>query len=259
MSLRIAHLSDIHFGGEDLAAVAAAPDAVTAFQPHLTVVTGDLTAIGASREFTAAAAWLARLPPPLLVTPGNHDTPYWNPLLRLVASFNRYRHYVGEAAASGHDAPGVSARALNSARGVQMRLNWSKGALSTRAVRALQWSPGAGLVRLFACHHPLVDITGAPVTGEVRGGAEAAAALARQHVELVLSGHLHNPFAVRLGDSLPGCYALGAGTLSLRTRGTPASFSTIEVDDDVIEVTIQVWRDGRFEAGPQRQLPRLPC
>jgi hypothetical protein len=30
-----------------------------------------------------------------LVTPGNHDTPYWNLVLRALAPFNRYRRYIG--------------------------------------------------------------------------------------------------------------------------------------------------------------------
>ena len=54
MTIRIAHLSDIHFGGEDVAATEAAIGAVAAFAPTLTVVTGDLTLNGLPREFRAA-------------------------------------------------------------------------------------------------------------------------------------------------------------------------------------------------------------
>jgi 3',5'-cyclic AMP phosphodiesterase CpdA len=255
MTLRIVHLSDIHFGGEDASAVRTAPDAVRALAPDLTVVTGDLTANGAEAEFRAAADWLARLPSPVLVTPGNHDTPYWNLVLRLFEPFARYRRHIGGAVASAFDGPGLSARSLNSARGVQPRLNWSKGALSLVAVKALEWPEDPATLRLFACHHPLVDPEGAPVTGGVPQGPAAIAELARRGVELVLSGHLHNPFAARPvghGD----CYAVGAGTLSLRTRGTPASFSTISADAEAFEITVQVWKGDRFDAGPMRRLPR---
>ena len=85
MLVRIAHLSDIHFGGEDVAATEAAVASVASFAPHLVVVTGDLTLNGLPREFAAARDWLSRLPQPRLVTPGNHDTPYGNlPLRALV-------------------------------------------------------------------------------------------------------------------------------------------------------------------------------
>jgi 3',5'-cyclic AMP phosphodiesterase CpdA len=257
VTLRIAHLSDIHFGGEAADAVEAALEVLGSFAPTLTVVTGDLTASGAESEFRAAGAWLARLPNPWLVTPGNHDTPYWNLALRALAPFARYRRHTGRDEADAFDGDGISARSLNSARGLQMRLNWSKGALSRTALATLDWPDAPGVLRLFACHHPLVDPGGAPVTGGVRAGRKAIGLLARRGVELALSGHLHNPFAARLDAAAGVCYALGAGTLSLRTRGTPVSFSTIVADDEAFEVTIQVWRGGRFEAGPLRRLPRL--
>ena len=69
MTIRIAHLSDIHFGGENAPAVEAALSAVAAFEPTLVAVTGDLTLNGLPAEFRAAAAWLSRLPPARLVTP----------------------------------------------------------------------------------------------------------------------------------------------------------------------------------------------
>ena len=43
MKVRFAHLSDIHFGGENKAAVAAAGDRIRAGGFDLTIVSGDLT------------------------------------------------------------------------------------------------------------------------------------------------------------------------------------------------------------------------
>lgn len=254
MTVRIAHLSDIHFGGEQTAAVEAAIGVVTAFAPTLTAVTGDLTLNGLPREFTAAAAWLARLPEPKLVTPGNHDTPYWNLILRALSPFARYRRYIGRAEASAVDAPGLAARSLNSARGAQPRLNWSKGALSMERLRQIDW--GDGGLKVFACHHPLIDLAGAPVTGGVICGAEAATMLDAAGVELVLTGHVHNPFVLPLPGPEPSCYAIGAGTLSLRTRGAPAGFSTIVADGAAIEVTAMGWTGDGFEPVQAWRLPR---
>jgi 3',5'-cyclic AMP phosphodiesterase CpdA len=259
MTLRIAHLSDIHFGDEDQGAVEAAIGAVSAFAPTLTVVTGDLTANGRVREFRAGGAWLARLPGPTLVTPGNHDTPYWNPILRLISPFARYRRYIGRSQTSALDLPGLSVRSLNSARGIQPRLNWSKGALSLHALRSLEWPAEPDVLRLFACHHPLVDPSAAPVSGGVHAGKAALAALAQQGVELILSGHLHNPFAGCVDGPGTASYTLGAGTLSRRTRGAAASFSTILAGDDAFEVVIQAWTGERFEVGPMRRLQRRPA
>jgi 3',5'-cyclic AMP phosphodiesterase CpdA len=256
VTIRIAHLSDTHFGGELSDAVEAAVLAVAAFHPTLTVVTGDLTLNGQPEEFRAAARWLSRLPGPRIVTPGNHDTPYWNLFLRALAPFARYRRYVGEADAAVFDSPGLVARGLNSARGAQPRLDWSRGAISMRRLRRLDWHDRlVPPLRVFACHHPLFDIDDAPVKGGVRNGALALAELANAGVDLVLTGHVHNPFVLPLTTPGPGGWAIGAGTLSRRVRGTPASFTTIVAADGGYEVVALGWTGTGFEPSRTWRLP----
>lgn len=259
--IRIAHLSDIHFGGEIAEAVEASVAAVAAFAPTLTVVTGDITLNGLPREFRAARAWLARLPRPLIVTPGNHDTPYWNLVLRALTPFARYRRYVGEPDFAAVDLPGLAARSLNSARGAQPRPDWSKGAIDLVSLDRIDWGPASARpLRVFACHHPLIDIEGAPVTGGVRRGAAAAGRLAAAGVELILTGHVHNPFVLPLPIGARDCYAIGAGTLSVRTRGAPPGFSTIIAKPAQFEVQAQGWTGTAFEpvrrwTAPRRSAP----
>jgi 3',5'-cyclic AMP phosphodiesterase CpdA len=254
VTIRIAHLSDIHFGGEDRPAVEAAVAAVSAFEPTLSVVTGDLTLNGLPQEFIAARRWLELLPSPRMVTPGNHDTPYWNLILRALTPFNRYRRYIGEPDLAAFDAPGLAGRVLNSARGGQGRLDWSKGVIDMEALQAIDW--GEGPLKLFGCHHPLIDLPSAPVTGGVHRGEEAAALLAERGVELVLTGHVHVPFALPLREGGRVIYALGAGTLSMRTRGAPASFSTVVAEDDAFQVTVQAWDGDRFAPAQSWRLAR---
>jgi 3',5'-cyclic AMP phosphodiesterase CpdA len=258
MMFRIAHLSDIHFGGENPEAVEAAIGAVAACEPVLTIVSGDLTLNGLPNEFRAAEMWLRRLTGPQLVTPGNHDTPYWNLPLRALTPFARYRRYIGRAMATGFDTPGLVARTLNSARGAQPRLDWSKGAIAIAPLQEIDWGDDDTALRVFACHHPLIDIVGAPVTGGVARGDRAAAILADAGVELLLSGHVHNPFVLPLPNSAPGRYAIGAGTLSRRTRGARPSFSVITADAASFGVILQVWTDHSFEPGQSWTLPRGP-
>jgi 3',5'-cyclic AMP phosphodiesterase CpdA len=254
---RLAHLSDIHFGCEDAAACEAAVAAVAAFAPDLTVVTGDLTRNGLPEEFRAARAWLGRLAGPTLVTPGNHDTPYWNLPLRALVPFARHRRFIGPVR-SGVDLDTVSARAINSARGAQPRLNWSKGAVNLEAVRAAaaELAAGADRLKVFACHHPLREVEGERVAGGVRHGEAASDILARGKVDLILTGHLHLPFALPLPYGDGRTYAVGAGTLSLRTRGAPAGFSLIEADAAQITVTALGWTGSRFEPFRTWGLPR---
>jgi 3',5'-cyclic AMP phosphodiesterase CpdA len=256
--LRLAHLSDIHFGGEDPAAAEAAIAACAAFAPDLVVITGDLTLNGLPREFEAARAWLDRLPRPRLVTPGNHDTPYWNIPLRALVPFNRYRRFIGEPDHVSFETPGLRVHALNSARGAQPRLDWSQGALNLEKIRELtgRMAVNPSWLNVFACHHPLIDLEGAPVTGGVHRGVAAAKMLAAGSVDLILTGHVHNPFALILPGGAGRAYAVGAGTLSLRTRGTPPGFSTIEASDDLMKVTALGWDGAGFNIFKTWDLPR---
>jgi 3',5'-cyclic AMP phosphodiesterase CpdA len=257
-TIRIAHLSDIHFGVEDPANIAAVTEAVHVMSPDAVIVTGDLTAGGRLAEFSAAKEWIGRLPEPRLIMPGNHDTPYWNPVLRSLAPFDRYRRFIAPLSASRIDRPDLVARAINTARGIQCRLDWSKGAIDLAQIRRIagEFAAHHGALEIFACHHPLVETGDLAVTGAVRGGAAAAALLADAGVDLILTGHVHNPFvsAVPHGDGLT--YAVGAGTLSLRTRGSPASFSVIEADQTTLVVRALSWGGTSFSPSGSWTVPR---
>lgn len=261
MNIRLVHISDVHFGCENAAAVDAAVGAVRALAPDLTIVSGDLTASGRRDEFEAARAWLARLPQPQIATPGNHDVPRWSLPGRLASPFRLYRNYVGPDKTAAY-LPGLTVRALNMARGVQLRTDWSKGAISLSAVKAAaeDMRVATKALKVLVCHHPLIEPTAAAVTGGVHRGAAAARILAEAGVDLILSGHSHDPFVIPAPVGRGGpegvTYAVGAGTLSLRTRQTRPGFSVIEANAGAIRVRSLVWTGAAFEAGAVWTLPR---
>jgi 3',5'-cyclic AMP phosphodiesterase CpdA len=241
-SFRLAHISDIHFGDENPEALAAATAQLGAEVFDLIVVSGDLTRYGSVGEFEAAASWLADLPHAYLVIPGNHDTPYLGLIERIVAPFGRFERFIGPADAQIWRGASAAVRGINTARGVQSRLNWSKGCISEKQARgaASAFQPDDAL-RIVVAHHPLIEMLGGPMSGEVRGGAQAARRLADARVDLVLSGHVHAPFVWPYPGGDGKTYAVGAGTLSVRERGVSPSFNVIEVGDDQIEITAMGW------------------
>lgn len=261
MAIRLAHLSDIHFGGENAAAVAAAAEHVNAGDFDLTVVSGDLTRYGEEREFAAAAAWLATLKGPRLVTPGNHDAPYFAWPDRLFTPFRRFESCIGPAGAQTHLGQGFAVRGLNTARGAQPRLNWSKGQISSAQTQeAAQWfeaAPGE-CVRIVVCHHPLIEMVGGPMTARVWNGETAAKAFADARVDLVLSGHIHAPFTWPYPFADGKTYAAGAGTLSVRERGVPASFNVVEIEEAEMRVAALGWTGSHFEPYRTWSLDRRP-
>jgi 3',5'-cyclic AMP phosphodiesterase CpdA len=256
---RLVHLSDIHFGAELRPAVEAAVAYVEADPPDLIVVTGDLTMNGLPREFRAAAAWRRRLPDPAILTPGNHDTPYWNVPLRALWPFDRYRRYIGSPHSASFDSAALAVRMINTARGAQARPDWSKGAISLDAASAVVNDLAARPAETFkvvGCHHPLIDIEGSAVTGGVYRGDEAAQRFAQGGVDLILTGHVHVPFAVAFPFGDHRTYAVGAGTLSRRTRGAPPSFNVIEIAHEDAVVTAMAWTGAAFTLDQQWRLER---
>jgi len=256
---RLIHLSDIHFGAEIAPAVESALGYIEAARPELIIVTGDLTLNGLPREFRAAAAWRRRLPHPTIFTPGNHDTPYWNLPLRALRPFDRYRRYIGPPKSAAVDSPELAVRMINTARGAQPRPDWSKGAISLAATNAaiasLAGRP-AETLKMVGCHHPLMEVQDAPVTGGVYRGVEAAKRFAQGGVDLVLTGHVHVPFAFALPFGDGKTYAVGAGTLSRRTRGAAPSFNVIEITPEHMTVTAMAWTGAAFVADRQWPLAR---
>jgi len=257
---RILQFSDIHFGCEHRHACAAALDYAHAVRPDLVLVTGDITQRGLPDEFEAAGRWIAQMPDPRFVIVGNHDVPYWSLTARLFHPWKAFERATGHPA---HDhqflSPDLMVRGVVTARGWQARSNWSKGVIdlgqTRKAAEALRRAP-IGALRVLACHHPLVEMIGAPMTGEVKRGQAAALIFAEAGVDIITTGHVHTPFAlpIALGDSCS--YAVGCGTLSHRERGSPASFNQIEWDARQITVTAMAWTGGMFEPGETWRLPR---
>ena len=246
---RIAHLSDIHFGGENVAAVAAAREWLVSNPVDLTVISGDLTRFGQRPEFDQAKAFVDSLSGPRLLTPGNHDTPWAGIWQRIIGPFEDYKQHFGAISGAQWAGPGMALACVNTARGMQVRLNWSKGEIgagqASAALATLAARP-AGALGVIVCHHPLVEMAGGPMTARVRGGQKAARRFAEGGVDLILTGHIHAPFAMAFPYGDGKTYAIGAGTLSVRERGAPPGFNLIEFDEAKIEVTSLAWSGSHF-------------
>ena len=224
------HISDLHFGSEDIDALAWFAAEVATHRPDAIICTGDLTMRGTRREFAAAARWLGSLQAPVSVEPGNHDMPYyWEMLTRLRHPFARF----GELAASVHRdlaVEGVALVSLPTVAPAQWRLNWSKGRVDAgqlaSALERLARARGQGL-RLVACHHPLVDAD-TRGKGSTRGGRAALARLAAAGADAVLSGHVHDPFDLTVEAEGRPIRLIGAGTLSDRLRDTAPGYNRLD-------------------------------
>ena len=249
---RLFHVSDIHFGAQDEAALDWFAGCVRRDSPDAVVITGDLTMRARSVEFDAAADWIATLGVPVTVEVGNHDLPYYNLFERFFRPYGRYRR-VERMVEQPLDLADVAIVPLRTTARAQWRTNWSNGnvgaAALARARRLLAAVPGEKCT-LVACHHPLID-QGTRSRAKTRGGAEALIALAADGADAVLSGHVHDPFDIAQQVGERTVRLIGAGTLSERVRDTPPSFNEIVIEGRRLSVIVRAMQ----KAGPAMAEP----
>jgi len=212
-------------------------------------VSGDLTQRARRRQFQRARAFLDRLPPPLLVVPGNHDVPLYNLAARFLDPYGGYRRHIARDLEPVYQDEETIAVGLNSARAVPFhgggRLN------ETQVVRArtrLVAAP-AGAIRIVVTHHPF-DLPASHGDEHLIGRSDMAMRqLAAAGADLFLAGHLHVSHVGHSADRyrIAGHSALvvQAGTLSTRGRGELNSFNVLRLARPHITVERHSWNDAR--------------
>lgn len=249
--IRLFHVSDIHFGAEDTGALAWFKRCVTEERPDAVIMTGDLTMRARTHEFEAAGEWLAGLGVPVTVEVGNHDLTYFNPFERLFQPYRRYKK-IERLVERPLDIKGVAIVPLRTTARFQLRLNWSKGHVSSKQLRktlAIIAGVDKRTAILVACHHPLID-QGTQSRAETTGGPAALAALAKAGADAVLTGHVHDPFDVEHEVDGAPIRLIGAGTLSERTRASPPAFNELRISEGEIETIVRT-----MSPAPKIELP----
>ena len=237
---RLFHISDLHFGLEDRAALGWFTDCVRAERPDAVLITGDLTMRARSREFAAACDWIGALDVPVTVEVGNHDLPYFNPVERFLFPYRRIRG-IERLVERELDLPGVVVVPLKTTARAQWRFDWSKGWVTGHALEKTLAAIDAvprGTTVLVTAHHPLVE-AGTKGRALTRGGERALAALAKRGVAAVLTGHVHDAFDLVKETAAGPIRMIGAGTLSRRIRSTPPSFNDLTVEGAAIDVRVR--------------------
>ena len=251
---RIAHLSDLHFGADDPAVVAALTAELNRDPPALVAISGDLTMGARGREFRAARAFIDGLRAPVLAVPGNHDITPYKLLERFLDPYARWRRHVAADTEPVFQDARIGVVGLNTARRAGLYLDWSRGRVGhTRLARcaAKLAALPPGLVRIVVAHHPFLPPRAAPAARVVGDAALALATFARQGVRLVLSGHLH------VGDiAMPVTtgtltVVLASTSTSRRLRGEPNAFNEIMVaPDGTVTVHARAWDGTHWAAVP---------
>src|SRR5262245_28754617 len=255
MTIQIAHIGDIHFGGvADIQVVEALERALPDLRPDAVVIAGDLSQRARHGEFQRGRAFanLARETAPVLVIPGNHDVQWWRrPLIPFDkdALYEKYRGYFGADLTPTLTIPGgaIIASALT-AHGVawgslttRLRDIAVKGHLPKKEIERVQRvfaEADPALPRVLVVHHNVLRGELSQRMGLSRWRT-AQQRIVAAGTDVVLCGHDPQEGA----EMLDGRVAVStAGTLSTRARGgRPVSFNFVTIDPAAVQVTFFRW------------------
>jgi 3',5'-cyclic AMP phosphodiesterase CpdA len=259
---RLLHLSDPHFGAADPAVAEAFLRTAAAIQPDITILSGDLTMRARGGELADARAFVARLPRPCLVIPGNHDIPSMNqPLHRFFQPFKRYQNSFGSDLEPELITAGVHVVSINSSRAFGFHADWSEGRLSTRQLDRMreQFEIGpAGHLRVLVLHHPLLEL-------QIKGRAvvkpleKLMQAIEHARVDLVMCGHFHRSQILSAGltGQWRAIISQAPTVCSTRLQGEPQGFHEIVLSEERIELTHHTYQAPAFAAAGSSVFGRI--
>lgn len=258
--LRLAHLTDLHFGEAEADAQAAAllADDVRAAAPDAIINSGDLTRRAEPAEFGQAWAFMNALGAPVLAVPGNHDIPPRDLWMRFFDPRQRWRRHLPSDAVQELTLPGVSIIGLDTVRRAHWHLDWSAGGVSKQRLALLR-----GRLRnraearcLLVCHHPLRHPTSLEWRRLPANTPTLMDLLREEGVEAVLSGHLHVTQVLRgpAGDPIQVITPSGLSARGSGRRG----WSLITLLDGRFTIHAREFRDGAWTAGAVTSLSETP-
>ena len=265
MLTRVLHLSDLHFGaGDDAAIERGAPLLIDRFQPELVIASGDLSHRGRDGQLADAARFLRSLDRPVLAIPGNHDIPYSFP-----ARFTRpFRSFEAqwETTEPTYSSASLHVIGLNSVRPWRHQSGGLRSGQLERAEDRLREAPPDAF-RIVVLHHHLV---GAPWRSRKRPVARrnhVLGSLVAAGADLILAGHIHqaavserHEFEIVHGRerSVVVSVAPGLGRPRPKRQGEARGLHLYEIDERSLRVRTFVWRDTDWGLIAERRFPRVP-
>lgn len=244
--LKIAHLSDPHFGTILAGTKHGLLTTLADIKPDLVLLTGDITQRARRPQFQAAKRFAREMrPTPVIAVPGNHDIPLYNVFARIFNPYGGFKGLFKNQLEKDFVHGDVLVTGLNStSRWRHVQGEFEIGRLRRRLAN----KPVSTKFHIAAFHHPM-DCRKPQDEKNLLKNRDAAMELFDQHgVDLIVGGHIHDPYVtlskVRYPLTSRNMMIGVAGTcLSWRIRpGAPNSFNMIEVDTSSVPNKVLIAR-----------------
>jgi 3',5'-cyclic AMP phosphodiesterase CpdA len=246
----LAHISDLHFGAIDPIVAEGLIADLAELNPHLVVVSGDVTQRARRGQFRAARDYLARIHAPQIIVPGNHDVPLYNVVARFGWPLANYTRFITDNLFPTFHDDEIAVAGVNTARS----FTWKDGRISPEQIDQLRSyfrSQPPAVHKILVAHHPFI-----PPVDDATATLVANAPLALKMLEscggaLVLAGHLHLAYA---GDVRPhhveiekSILVAQAGTAtSHRRRDEANAYNLLTLDGMRLRLEVRTWTGHRF-------------
>ncbi|MDB6062749.1 MAG: repair exonuclease [Verrucomicrobiaceae bacterium] len=243
------HISDPHFGTEQAPVMQALLQLAHTQTPDVLLLSGDITQRARTKQFQAAANFIAQLPAPArVIIPGNHDIPLFNLWARIVTPYGNFQRAFGSALETEFESPDFLVLAINSTRPTRHKNGEINSQQLQRVAERLRNATPQQL-RIVMMHHPVCAIEESDLSNLVHGYDVAIQMWSAAGADLILGGHIHLPYVRALNTvkrKLPrSVWAVQAGTaLSHRTRGkVPNSVNILRTQtiDNAPHTSIERW------------------
>ena len=255
----ILHASDLHFGKADPSVVELFYKEIERQKPDLVVLSGDFTQVGSEEEFKLARDFIARITAPVFVVPGNHDIPRFNSWQRFFDPMKRYREYISAMQDIVHEDKDCFIVGINTARPVLPHWNWANGMISQDQVQFVENQfrhADNEKVRIFVCHHPLLNVKGAPIDTVVWGSTDLLKVLEKQQVDIVLTGHIHHASILPYEESRGPVMVGASSATSSRLRAQSNGYNIIRIAPDKVDVELVHWNGTSHVVFESLSIPR---
>jgi 3',5'-cyclic AMP phosphodiesterase CpdA len=261
----VAHVSDLHFGRVDARVAAALVAHLRQLAPHVVAISGDLTQRARRHQFRDARAFLAQLPNPQIVVPGNHDIPLYNVLARFAYPRDGFSRNITHERHPYYEDDEIAVIGADTTRSFTIK-DGGLRPLDVQHLASRLTAAGGARVRIVVCHHPFD-----PPRGHIgrltwpRPATGAVAELVAKGADVFLTGHLHTSYtghtAKRYRANGRAAIVVEAGTAtSTRVRSEPNAFNVLRVERAHIVVERLTWQPATasFATADTQTFTRVP-